>query len=49
MRVGLAVVAGVEEPHPGGELGWDVEDVLAGLRESLRPRPPMVRCGHALA
>ena len=29
--VGLAVVAGVEEPHPGGELGRHVDDLLAGL------------------
>jgi len=33
--VGLAVVAGVEEPDPGGELGRHVHDVLAGLEEPL--------------
>ena len=37
--VGLAVVAGVEEPDPGGELGRDVDDLLAGLEEPLRQRP----------
>lgn len=31
----LAVVAGVEEPHPGGELRGDIDDVLAGLEEPL--------------
>jgi hypothetical protein len=34
-RVGLAVVAGVEEPDPGRELGWDVHYVLAGLEQTL--------------
>jgi len=33
--IGLAVVAGIEEPDPGGQFGWDVHDVLAGLEESL--------------
>ena len=37
--IGLAVVAGVEEPHPGSELGRHVHDVLAGLEEPLRQRP----------
>ena len=36
--VGLAVVAGVEEPDPGGELRRDVDDLLAVLEESLRER-----------
>ena len=36
--VGLAVVTGVEEPHPGSELGRDVNDTLAGLQEALRQR-----------
>ena len=37
--VGLAVVAGVEQPDPGGELGRDVDDLLAVLEEPLRQRP----------
>ena len=37
--VGLAVVPGVEEPDPGGELGGDVDDVLAGLEQPLCQRP----------
>ena len=36
--VGLAVVAGVEEPDPGGELGRHVDDVLAGLEQPLGER-----------
>ncbi|MEJ7705938.1 MAG: hypothetical protein WKF82_00915 [Nocardioidaceae bacterium] len=36
--VGLAVVAGVEEPDPGGELGRDIDDVLAGLEQPLGER-----------
>jgi hypothetical protein len=38
VRVGLAVVAGVEEPDPGGELGRDVNDLLTVLEQSLRER-----------
>jgi len=38
--VGLAVVAGVEETDPGGELGRDVDDLFAVFEESLRERPP---------
>jgi hypothetical protein len=34
-RVGLAVVAGVEEPDPGRELGRHVHHVLAGLEQTL--------------
>jgi len=34
-RVGLAVVAGVEQPHPGSELGRHVQDALTGLQEPL--------------
>ena len=37
--VGLAAVPGVEQPGSGGELGRDVDDVLAGLEEALRERP----------
>jgi hypothetical protein len=37
--VALAVVAGVEEPDPGGELRGNVDDLLAVLEESLRERP----------
>ena len=37
--VGLAVVAGVEQPDPGRELRRDVDDLLAVLEESLRQRP----------
>ena len=37
-RVGLAVVAGVEQPHPGSELGRHVHHVLAGLQQPLRQR-----------
>ena len=39
MGVGLAVVAGVEQPDPGGELRRDVDDLLAVLEEPLRQRP----------
>ncbi len=35
-RVGLAVVAGVEEPHPGRQLGRHVDNMLAGLDKALR-------------
>jgi len=35
----LAVVAGVEQPDTGSELGWDVDDPLAVFEESLRKRP----------
>ena len=34
-RVGLAVVAGVEEPDASSELGRHVDDVFAGFEESL--------------
>ncbi len=37
--VGLAVVAGVEEPDSGGELGGHVDDLLAVLEEPLCERP----------
>jgi hypothetical protein len=56
--VGLAVVTGVEEPDPGGELGRDIDDVLAGLEEPLcqrgRPTPlapstVQTRSGQAFA
>ncbi len=33
--VGLSIVAGVEEPHPGGELRGNVDDMLAGLEKPL--------------
>jgi hypothetical protein len=36
--VGLAVVPGVEEPDPGGQLGRHVDDVFTGLEEPLRER-----------
>ena len=36
--VGLAVVAGVEEPDPGSELRRDVDDLLAVLEQSLGER-----------
>jgi hypothetical protein len=38
--VGLPVVAGVEQPNPGSELGGDVHYLLAVLEESLRERSP---------
>ena len=55
--VGLAVVAGVEEPDPGSELGWYVDDALAGLEQplgqgstsALAPSPAQVRSGHVFA
>jgi hypothetical protein len=34
-RVGLAVVAGIEQPDPGRQFGRDVNDVLAGLDQPL--------------
>ncbi|MEJ7741594.1 MAG: hypothetical protein WKF73_03005 [Nocardioidaceae bacterium] len=34
--IGLAVVAGVEQPDSGRELGRHVHDLLAGLEEALR-------------
>jgi len=37
-RVGLAVVAGVEQPDPGRQLGRDVNNVLAGLDQPLGQR-----------
>lgn len=37
-RVGLAVVAGVEQPDPGSEFGGDVDDVLASLKQPLGQR-----------
>jgi len=33
--VGLAVVPGVEQPHPRGQLGRHVDDDLAGLEQPL--------------
>jgi hypothetical protein len=47
--VGLAVVAGVEEPDPGCHLGRDVDDVLAGLEESLGQRTERRDRGSAAA
>lgn len=38
--VGLAVVAGVEEPDPGCELGWHVDDVFTVFEEPLCGRTP---------
>jgi len=38
--VGLAVVTGVEEPHPGGELGRHIDHPFAGGDESLGQRTP---------
>jgi hypothetical protein len=37
--VGLAVVAGVEQPDPGSQLRGDVDDSFAVLEEALRERP----------
>lgn len=37
-RVGLPVVAGVEEPDPAGELGRDIDDLLTGLEQPLGQR-----------
>ena len=57
MGVGLAAVPGVQQPRSGGELGRDVDHVLAGLEQSLcqrptdavraldRPHPPRPRLG----
>ena len=39
VRVGLAVVPGVEQPHPRGQLGRDVDDDLTGLQQPLRQGP----------
>jgi hypothetical protein len=36
--IGLAVVAGVEEPDPGGELGRHIDHLLAGFKEPLSQR-----------
>ena len=36
--VGFAVVTGIEQPHPRSQLGWDIDDLLAVLEESLRQR-----------
>ena len=35
VRIGLAVVPGVEQPHPGGQLGRDVDHVLADIKQPL--------------
>jgi hypothetical protein len=40
MGVRLAVVAGVEQPDPGRELGRDIDDVLTARKQSLRQRTP---------
>jgi hypothetical protein len=56
VRVGLAVVAGVEQPCPGGQLCRHVDDPLTGLEQSLSQRTPdtvrasiaQTRSGHAL-
>lgn len=53
--VGVAVVAGVEEPDPGGELGWRLDDLLVVFEQPLgsgRPTPlapstAQTRFGHA--
>ena len=54
--VGLAVVAGVEQPDPGRELGRHVDDVLAvgsssrcasGRPAPLLPSTAQTRSGHA--
>ena len=37
-RIGLAVMAGVEEPHPRGQLRRNIEDLFAGLDQALRQR-----------
>ena len=39
VRVGLAVVPGVQRPGPGRELRRDVDDVLAVGQQPLRQRP----------
>lgn len=36
--ISLAVMAGVEEPHPRGELGRHVNDLLAVLEKPLSQR-----------
>ena len=36
MGVGLAAVAGVEEPCPGCELGGDIDDAFTGFQQPLR-------------
>jgi len=38
-RVGLTVMARVEQPDPGGEFGRDVDHVLTGLQEPLGQGP----------
>ena len=43
-RVGLAVVSGIKEPDPGGELGRDIHDMLTGLQEPLGQRPACTVC-----
>ena len=43
-RVGLAVVAGVEEPDPGGELRRDVNDPLTGRDQPLGQRTARAVC-----
>ncbi|WP_185748980.1 hypothetical protein [Humibacillus xanthopallidus] len=50
-----AVVPGVEQAHPGGELGRDVEDLLAVLEEPCASgraapwAPAQTRSGQAFA
>jgi hypothetical protein len=39
-RVGLAVVAGVEQPDPGRKLGRHIDDPFTRLHQSLRERRP---------
>lgn len=39
MGIGLAVVSGVKQPHPSGQLRGDVDDALAVFEESLPERP----------
>jgi len=39
MGVGLAVVPGIEQPHPSGQLRRHVHDHLTGLEQPLSQRP----------
>ena len=38
--IGLAVVAGVEEPHPCSQLRWNIHHLLAGFDQALSQRTP---------
>jgi hypothetical protein len=47
--VGLAVVAGFEQPRPGGELGWNVDHLLPVGQRPLRqggPAPLLPSTAH---